>query len=160
MTAFTIIEAKPVEDLIPGAPADADRRMTVTVTMRRSMYAKLDAFMSGDTWEKAQAVRNADLAECTKSVAVLLNTTRQHLGTSGGRICATLLASLYNGQRVKFDASDLRSLDQHLFEHALNTMRLCYELNQEPHAFFENGGRLFEEMIETWGLEKKRRARG
>ena len=85
-----------------------------------------------------------------------LRTTRS---TSGGRVCATLLASLYNGYRVKFDASDLRVLDQVLFEHAMNTMRLCYELNAEPHTFFQDGGRLFEEMIETWGLEKKRRAR-
>lgn len=153
-----IIETKPLEAVRRTAP-DQDEMVKVTVTLPRDQVGKIEAFLAGDTWEKAQAARDAKLSECTESVAVLLNTTRQHLGTSGGRVCATLLASLYNGDRVKLDASDLRRLDQHLFEHAMNTIRLCYELNQEPHNFFEHGGRLFEEMIETWGLEKKRRGR-
>jgi len=91
------------------------------------------------------------------SLETVFHTQGRHLGTSGGRVCATLLASLYNGERVKFDVSDLRRLDQDLFEHAMNTIRLCYETNREPHTFFVEGGRLFEEMIERWGLEKKRR---
>lgn len=157
-TSAQPIETKPLAELRGPGMLRPDDNITVTLTLPRAKYAKLNAFMSGDTWEKAQAARDAKLSECTKSAAVLLNTTRQHLGTSGGRICATLLASLYNGDRVKFDASDLRSLDQHLFEHAINTMRLCYELRREPHEFFENGGALFEEMITTWGLEKKRKA--
>ncbi len=131
----------------------------VQVQIRADQVEKLHAFMAIDTWDKAQAARNAELEDCVKSVAALLNTARRHVGTSGGRVCATLLASLYNGDRVKFDVSDLRRLDQELFEHAMNTMRACYELNREPHTFFENGGRIFEEMIATWGLEKKRRAR-
>jgi len=136
---------------------DGDEDVTVRMTMPKSRLAKLQTLMDADTWEKAQAARDLKLSECHQSIGVLFNTQRQHLGTTGGRVCATLLASLYNGERVKFDMSDLRSLDQHLFEHALNTMRLCYELNAEPHTFFTEGGRLFEEMIERWGLEKKRR---
>lgn len=142
-----------------SSPACSSELRTVTLKIRADRVEKLHAFMAGDTWEKAQAARNADIEACVKSVGVLLNTARRHVGTSGGRVCATLLGSLYNGERVKFDASDLRRLDQELFEHAMNTMRACYELNREPHTFFENGGVLFEEMIATWGLEKKRRAR-
>lgn len=151
------IQCKPAASLI--ARADDDHPVTVTLTLPRRKFEKLHAFLEGDTWEKAEAARNADMSKCLHSVAALLNTARQHLGTTGGRICATLLASLYNGYRVKFDASDLRSLDADLFEHAINTMRVCYELNREPHEFFPDGGRLFEQMIERWGLEKKRRAR-
>ncbi|HRQ59169.1 MAG TPA: hypothetical protein PLN31_17275 [Azoarcus taiwanensis] len=136
-----------------------DHEVTVKITLPRDQVEKLHAFLNCDTWEKAQAARNANLAECHDSVAVLLDTTRRHLGTSGGRVCATLLASLYNGDRVKLDVSDLRRLDAHLFEHALNTIRLCYELSREPHTFFEGGGHLFEQMIADWGLEKKRSAR-
>lgn len=136
----------------------ADDMVKVTLTIPKSQHAKLLAFMASDTFEKAEAARNARHEECAESIGVLLNTTRQHLGTSGGRVCATLLASLYNGQRVKLDVSDLKLLDQHLFEHALNTIRLCYEANREPHEFFHQGGHLFEEMISTWGLEKKRKA--
>ncbi len=138
-------------------PPPVDRQ--ITVTLPADQAEKLHAFMAGDTWERTQAARRADLDRCVDSVCILLNTARRHLGTSGGRVCATLLGSLYNGDRVKFDASDLRRLDSELFEHALNTMRACYELNREPHTFFDNGGQIFEQMIADWGLEKKRRAR-
>lgn len=137
------------------SPTDPD--VVLRITLPRSKMLKVASILDSDTWEKAQAARELKLSECHESIGVLFNTQRQHLGTSGGRVCATLLASLYNGDRVKFDVSDLRSLDAHLFEHAMNTMRLCYELNAEPHTFFTEGGRLFEEMIERWGLEKKRR---
>lgn len=152
------IESLPLASLLP--PPDLDQPLQVTFTLKsRDELEKLNAWMAGDTWEKAQAARRADLEQGVLSLQALLKTTRQHLGTSGGRVCATLLASLYNGERVKFDASDLRVLDQDLFEHAMNTMRLCHETHREPHQFFLNGGALFEEMIQTWGLEKKRRAR-
>jgi len=153
------VEAKALGEVRYQPPVDLDGMVTVRLTIPRAKAEKLDAFMASDTWEQAQAVREARLEQCPASVAALLNTARRHLGTSGGRVCATLLASLYNGNRVKFDASDLRRLDAELFEHAMNAMRLCYELNAEPHSFFDKGGALFEEMIETWGLEKKRRAR-
>lgn len=136
-----------------------DDQVTVKLTLPRDQVEKLHAFLQSDTWEKAQAARKAHVVECHESIDMLFDTARRHMGTSGGRVCATLLASLYNGDRVKFDASDLRRLDGELFEHALNTIRLCYELNREPHTFFDDGGRLFEQMIADWGLEKKRRAR-
>lgn len=141
----------------PDLAGDEDPDVVLRITLPRSKVQKVTAMLDSDSWEKAQAARDLKLSECHKSIGVLFNTQRQHLGTSGGRVCATLLASLYNGERVKFDVSDLRRLDSLLFEHALNTMRLCYELTMEPHAFFHDGGRLFEEMIELWGLEKKRR---
>lgn len=137
-------------------PSD-DRMMTVKITLPRDKYAKLSAFMDGDTWEKARAVRNAKLSECLKSLEVALNLALKH-DTSGARVFATLLASMYNGNRVKFDVSDLKLLDATNFEHALNCMRLCQELHREPHQFFEKGGELFEQMIRDWKLEKKRRA--
>lgn len=149
------IEALPVSRTVP----EPDALVTVTLTIPRSQVDKLHAFMGGDTWEKAQAARDARLSECVKSAAALLNMARRHRGTSGGRACAAVLASLYNGFRVKVDLSDLKCLDAELFEHALNTMRACYELHMEPHQFFEDGGRLLEELIADWGLEKKPRRR-
>lgn len=134
-----------------------DRMMRLEVTIPRDKYAKLNAFMAGDTWEMAQAVRQANLTECLKSMEVALNWALKH-DTSGARVFATLLASMYNGNRVKFDVSDLKLLDAVNFEHAMNCMRLCQELHREPHQFFENGGVLFERFITDWKLEKKRRA--
>lgn len=138
-------------------PAD-DRMVTVEMTIPRADLPKLHAFMASDTYEKGEAARQGKLTQCLKSIEIVLTVATTHYGTSGGRVMATLLASMYNGNRVKFDVSDLKCLDMANFEHALNAMRLCQELHKEPHQFFENGGELFEKMIKDWGLEKKRRA--
>lgn len=141
---------------LPEKPAD-DRMIRVELTIPRSDLEKLHAFMSSDTWEKAEAVRKGDLTQCLKSLEIALTVATRQFGTSGGRVFATLLASMYNGNRVKFDVSDLKCLDMANFEHALNCMRLCQELHKEPHQFFDKGGDLFEQMIADWGLEKKKR---
>lgn len=141
---------------LPEKQAD-DRMMKVSITIPRDKYEKLNAFMGDDTWEKAQAARNAKLSECLKSVEVAVTWALKH-DTSGARVFATLLASMYNGNRVKFDVSDLKLLDRENFEHALNCMRICQELHREPHQFFEKGGELFERIIKDWKLEKKARA--
>lgn len=151
------MSTKQLEAVVPAT--SLPRNGMVTVTLPASNLEKFSAFMHSDMWDRAQAARDAELPKLTDSLTALLSCARQHMGTSGGRVCATLLASLYNGTRVKFDASDLRVLDPDLFEHALNTMRLCYQTNREPHEFFENGGSVFEGLIADWGLEKKRRAR-
>ncbi len=141
---------------LPDKPAD-DRMIRVEFTVPRGDLEKLHAFMAGDTWEKAEAARKGNLTQCLKSLEIAVTVaTRQH-GTSGGRVFATLLASMYNGNRVKFDVSDLKCLDMANFEHALNCMRLCQETHREPHQFFDGGGELFERMIAQWGLEKKKR---
>lgn len=131
---------------------------TVTLTVPADKLAKLDAWMSSDTWEKSQALREAKLDECTKSLGHCLRFALEQ-DCSGARVFATLLASLYNGERVKFDVSDLRRLDPANFEHALNVMRLCFETNSEPHSFFQNGGELFERLIRDWRLEKPSKRR-
>lgn len=132
----------------------------VEVTVRLPSDAaaeKLYAFMGSDAWEKAEALRDARHEDCLKSIEHCFNLQRQHAGTSGGRVMASFLASLYNGNRVKVDVSDIRRLDVANFEHLMNALRLSFEAHAEPHTFFKDGGRLFEEMIERWGLEKKRR---
>lgn len=141
---------------LPEKPAD-ERMIRVELTVPRGDLDKLHAFMAGDTWEKAEAARRANLTQCLKSLESALNTALRQHGTSGGRVFATLLASMYNGNRVKFDVSDLKCLDMANFEHALNCMRLCQETHREPHSFFEDGGEIFERMIAQWGLENKKR---
>lgn len=128
----------------------------VTITLPDADLPKLQAWMHSDTWEKAEAIRKANLQEWLKSLEEALNWALRH-DTSGARVFATLLASMYNGNRVKFDVSDLKLLDMANFEHAMNCIRLCQETHREPHSFFVNGGQLFERMIADWKLEKKRR---
>lgn len=154
------VEARPLEAVRYAPPmGDPDEQVKVSVTLRRDELEKFYAWMERDTWEKVRAAREAKLQDGPRSLAALLNTALRHVGTSGGRVCAQLLANLYNGDRVKFDLTDLKRLDQELFEHAMNAIRLCVETMTEPHAYFENGGDLFERLIADWGLEKKRRAR-
>lgn len=145
------IKIIPLED----APSD-DRMIKLEVTIPRDKYQKLTDFMSSDTLEKAQELRKARLDDCMKSIEVAVTWAVKH-DNSGARVFATLLASMYNGNRVKFDVSDLKLLDDANFEHALNCMRLCQETCREPHQFFQNGGEIFETFIKDWKLEKKRR---
>lgn len=148
------VKIVPIEDHIDS---QRDGMVRLAVTMSRANMQKLHDFMAGDTWEKAQEARKADLRGCLKSIEIALNWALKH-DTSGARVFATLLASMYNGNRVKFDVSDLKLLDCENFEHALNCMRICQELHREPHQFFENGGAVFERVIKDWKLEKKARA--
>jgi hypothetical protein len=131
--------------------------VTVTLTISADKVDKLHAFMASDTWEKAEAARKADLDGCIDSLERAVKIATTHYGTSGGRVFATFLASLYNGNRVKVDASDICNLDAANFEHLLNILRLRFETHREPRQFFENGGDLFEQIIKDWGLEKRRR---
>lgn len=148
------IKVIPIEDHIDS---QRDGNVRVSVTIPRAKLQKLQDWLSGDTWEKAQAARHAHLDDCLKSMEIAVTWALKH-DTSGARVFATLLASMYNGTRVKFDVSDLKLLDQGNFEHAINCMRLCQEMHREPHQFFEKGGELFERIISDWRLEKKRRA--
>ena len=136
-----------------------DGYISITTTMPRAKFEKFNAFMHSDTWEKAQALRDAKLQDCVESLRVALNWALHH-DCSGAATFARLLASLYNGNRVQMDASRLAfSLDSANFEHAMNCIRLVHETSREPHTFFKDGGALFEQMIKQWDFDKKRRAR-
>ena len=149
----------PTDELKATLPARPGKREgMLEVEIRANEYEKLLAFWHSDSFEKASAARDARLDVCLKSAEIALNWTTRH-NCSGARIFATLLASLYNGNRVKLDVSDLRGLDAGNFEHALNVIRLSFETHSEPHTWFQNGGRIFEKMIDDWGMDKKRRAR-
>lgn len=141
----------------PGVLLPRTEKVTVTLTISADKVEKLHAFMASDTWEKAEAARKANLEGCVDSLEHAVRIATTHVGTSGGRVFATFLASLYNGNRVKADVSDITALDTANFEHLLNILRLRFETHREPHQFFEDGGELFERIIKDWGLEKRRR---
>lgn len=63
-------------------------------------------------------------------------------------VVARLLAGLYNGSRFPFVLTDLRRLDDALFEDAMAVLRMdARHCVQEVHEYFDNGGRRFEAMI-------------
>jgi len=130
--------------------------VTVTMTIPREKAAKISAFMASDTWEKEMAARNVNLAKCRESLVECVRFVRQHHANST-RFIASVLCSLYNGDRVKVDLSGIGLIDMVWKEHVLNVIRLHYEGGREPHTYFENGGKIFEEIIDEYGLEKRRR---
>lgn len=94
------------------------------------------------------AMREAGVAALRRLLPVAQRDTGQ------SRIVARLLAGLYNGRRFPFDLTDLRSLDTALFEDAMTLVRMDARLTEkEIYCYFENGGRIFEEMIDDWGFE-------
>ncbi len=72
--------------------------------------------------------------------------------TSGARVVAQGLLSAYNGQRFRFDVSDLALLDAVLCENLLDVFRLRH-LGREPHMLILNGWAVFEHLALVWGLE-------
>ncbi|MBW7903802.1 MAG: hypothetical protein H3C26_20225 [Rhodocyclaceae bacterium] len=141
-----------IQARLPSRPAARAGRLIVEINAED--FDKLNAFWDSDLYEQAKAAREARLDECLSSAEVALNQALRESG-SGAKVLANVLASLYNGYRVKFDVSDLLLLDAANFEHAINCMRLSFETRSEPHTWFQNGGELFERMIKAWGFEKK-----
>ena len=147
-----------LKDLNEGGIAlSPDKMMLVTLTLPQTDIPKLHAFMQSDSYEKSEAIREADIEEYTKSLEHAVNYASREFG-SAATVFAQFLASLYNGNRVKADVSGISSLDVRNFEHLMNVMRLCKITYREPHSFFKNGNDIFEAIIKRHGLEKKRRA--
>lgn len=70
------------------------------------------------------------------------------------RVIARFLAGLYNGTRCPFDLTDLRTVDDKLFEDCMATLRMdARHCVQEVHNYFDHGGRRWENMIRDWKLE-------
>jgi hypothetical protein len=137
------------QKIIPPPP----KMVTFSLTIEEGEQAKLMAFMSADSWERAEEVRNASIQECTKSLKHCVMWAQRDCGSS--RVFAQFLASLYNGYRVKADVSDIGTLDPENFEHLMNALRLCYMTQREPHTFVDNGSEVFEGIISQWNMEKK-----
>ena len=136
---------------------DPEKMVKFTLTLPETDVRKLHSFMQSDNYEKAEALREADIEECTNSLEHCVNYASREYG-SGATVFAQFLASLYNGNRVKADVSGISSLDGRNFEHLMNVMRLCFIAHRKPHSFFKNGNDIFEAIIKRHGLEKRRKS--
>lgn len=72
--------------------------------------------------------------------------------TGQSRRVAAVLLGCYNGRRFPLELTDLRSLDYCLLDDVLAVLRMDANAWQEVHCYFENGGRIFEQMAEDWGF--------
>jgi hypothetical protein len=76
------------------------------------------------------------------------------LGDAGQcRFIARFLAGLYNGEQFAFDLTDLRALDDALFEDCMLVLRMdARACQQEIHTYFPEGSTKWQTMIEDRGM--------
>jgi ABC-type transporter Mla MlaB component len=134
-----------------------DEMVKISMTIPRRDVQKVQAWMQSDVWQQAQKLRDAEYEQQVESLVHCVRMAQQDHG--GARVMAQFLASLYNGNRVRADVSDIGNLDMANFEHLMNVLRLCKETHSEPHEFIVNGGEIFERIIKVWKLEKRTRTR-
>jgi hypothetical protein len=107
-----------------------------------------------------QQVRDDDHAreavmDCGKAALYRLYEVAQgHTGQC--RVVARFLAGLYNGDSYPFDLTDLRALDNNLFEDCMAVLRMdARHCVHEVHQYFEDGSRKWQKMIADWHLKDR-----
>lgn len=68
------------------------------------------------------------------------------------RYVAHFLLGMYNGERFKFDLTDFRCLDSAIFEDCVLVLKMDRRPAQEVHAYFHNGGAIWEQMAKDWNV--------
>ena len=95
-------------------------------------------------------LRPVVLAEGELALRRLLPIAQSDTGQS--RRIAHFLLCLYNGDRFRFDLTDLRGLDYSLHDDCLTVLRMDQVFEKEVHRYFDRGGELFEQLAIDWGL--------
>lgn len=103
---------------------------------------------------------NRDIVE-TKGAAALERLFRMAQGDTGqARYVVRFLLSLYNGARFPFDLTDLRAMDEPLFEDCMAV--LCMDARvtrKEVHLYVDNGGKAFEQLAKDWDVQDMEKTR-
>lgn len=99
---------------------------------------------------RAALQRRADLPEGIRALKRLLKVAQGHSGQC--RVIAGFLLGLYNGSRFKCDLTDFRLLDAALFDDCLTVLRMDYQPQQEVHCYFEDGGKIWEQLAADWAI--------
>lgn len=72
------------------------------------------------------------------------------------RTIVRFLAGLYNGSAYPFDLTDLRTIDDALFEDCMAVLRMdARHCVQEVHEYFDDGNRRWKQMISEWNLKDR-----
>src|SRR5207249_151353 len=103
--------------------------------------------------QRAAEVRARDRDAGLDSLTHLARIAEGDTGQCG--IIARFLAGLYNGTAFPFDLTELRGLDDDLFEHCLSVLRLDNIPATEIHKYFPDGEVRWQRMIKDWGLDKQ-----
>lgn len=102
-----------------------------------------------------QAARDAMLpairAEGEAALRRLLPIAQSDTGQSS--VVARFLLNLYNGDRFPFDMTDFRRLDSRVFDDCLAVLKMDAQPAKEVHNYFENGGKIWEQLAADWGFK-------
>lgn len=130
--------------------------VTVTVQVPADRAAEFERmYMRFMVDDQAAEIRRRAAEDRDQGVASLSRLVEVARGASGQcRYIARFLAALYNGPRFRFDATDLRAIDDELFEHCMAVLRLDHRCEREVHDYFPDGSRVWEQgLIEGWSLD-------
>ena len=76
--------------------------------------------------------------------------------TGQSRVIARFLVGLYNGNAYPFDLTDLRTIDDALFEDCMALLRMdARHCVQEVHNYLDDGDRKWKQMISDWHLKDR-----
>lgn len=97
---------------------------------------------------------DSDIIE-TRGATALQRLLKVAMGDSGQcRYIARFLLGLYNGTRFPFDLTDLRAIDNDLFEDCMTVLRMDARITrQEVHNYFDNGQAIFEALAKDWNVQ-------
>lgn len=76
------------------------------------------------------------------------------------RHVAAFLLSLYNGNRFKFDLTDLRCVDRAIFDDCIAVLQMDFQHLKEVHLYFPKGGQVWEDLAHQWRIPDRVRLRG
>lgn len=129
-------------------------KVTVDVPKERfeAFNRMLDEFYSGESkWDVMQLANKRKRDDGVEALKRLFAFATEN-SCGGSKVVANVLASLYNGNRFKFDLTDLRVLDEGLRDDVLLVLYLDSSGGHEVHNYLPHGGRKFEDMIRYYGL--------
>lgn len=100
------------------------------------------------------AIASSDTPELTHSLVHIVKFVASS-SSGGADALAQLLMSCYDSFKYPLDITELCRLDDKLYEHAINVIYLRTRENREPHSFFLDGGKLFNQIAADFRIARK-----
>lgn len=100
--------------------------------------------------QRAAEIRAQDKDAGIDSLATLLDVAQCDAGQAW--VIARFLAGLYKGDDFPFDLTELRRLDEDLFEHCMAVLRLDHRPAAEIHNYFPGGAARWQMLINQWSI--------
>lgn len=107
--------------------------------------------------QEAQQLRHEIQAAGVPALRRVLQVATRDTGQAG--ICARFLLGIYNDRRFPFALTELRSLDDELFNDCMAVLRMnARACQREVHCYFEDGGQIWEQLAKDWQVRDHTKA--